>query len=138
MKALLVLVAFFASAAPLKKSAAPSSRKPAQSQIEFFKFRVVYGEKKTSFDIRKTAAGAHISLTNSNGQNGERDISGADFSYIRNKLNSIAGPSNAIEFCRRTYYEFEMGEKSLLGCMGSKNTTASALHDVAEVLARLF
>ena len=101
-------------------------------------YKVVYGDKVTSFVISKTKTGGAIEYSNNLGLKSSTKISTTDFDYLKDKVNKAKGPTNKLEFCRRSYIEVTTDKRKLMGCIGGQNTVARNLQSTVNLLSILF
>lgn len=101
--------------------------------------KIVYGEKTTFFNVLpKSGKAIRLYFANNEGGKGDRQISQADYDFVKDKIANLKGPSNNKDFCIRSFVEVRMDDKSVVGCLGSNNKVAKDLQEIADLFALLF
>ncbi len=115
---------------PLHLQAAPE--KP-------FRLMISFGEKITFYLVSPTNAGGRVDFSNNRGQRVSRDISAADYLYLKHKVADFSEqPSNNLEFCPRNYVEFTNDGNTLQVCMSSMNKLSLEANKVINSISFLF
>lgn len=113
-------------------------RKPSQVESPIIRFRVVYGEKTTLFNVSKGKNGGRVEFSNNLGARETKEISTADYDYLKSKVSNLSGPTNQKEFCSRNFIEVKVDSRELLGCLGAPNKHAEAIQEIINLISILF
>ena len=100
--------------------------------------QVVYGDKKTSFQISKTAKGGQVELLVNGHTQKSKDISSADYEYLQKKIIGISMAKDDKKLCSRNYILATADKRQGLGCLGSVNKASREARDTANLLSLLF
>ena len=115
-----------------------AGRRPTQAETAPTRFRVVYGEKTTSFVLSKVSTGGRVEFANTEGARATKTISAADYEYLKSKVAALKGPTNRSEYCPRSFVTVTTAERELLGCLGAPNALAKDLQETTNLLSLLF
>lgn len=113
-------------------------RKPSQVESPIIRFRVVYGEKTTLFNVSKEKNGGRVEFSNNLGARETKEISIADYDYLKSKVSNLSGPTNQKEFCSRNFIEVKVDSRELLGCLGATNKLAEDIQETTSLISILF
>ncbi len=133
--ALLVSQTAFGKELPKKKYV----RKPNQAEsFSPVQFKIVYGDKTTFFMISKSKTGGRVAFSNNLGARDNKEISAADYEFLKERVASFDEPSNLKAYCSRNYIEMTVGNLKTLGCLGSPNGLAKRLQETTNLISLLF
>lgn len=124
----------FAKPPTVKKT----SRKPNQVESSNIRFRIIYGEKTTFFVISKTKNGGLVEFSNNLGARDRKEISLADYRYLKTRVSNLSGTTNQKEFCMRNFIEVQNDNRKLLGCLGAPNKLAEDIQETVNLISILF
>lgn len=124
----------FAKSSAVKKT----NRRPNQVESSTIRFRVVYGEKTTFFIVSKTKNGGRVEFSNNLGARETKELSIADYDYLKSKVSSLSGTTNQKEFCMRNFIEVKTDTRELLGCLGAPNKLAENIQETTNLISILF
>lgn len=115
-----------------------AGRKPSQSEPTPITFKITYGERITLFSVSKIKTGGLVELSSNTGTRSKKEISAADYQFLKSKVSNLSGTSNSKEFCVRNYIELKAEGRELVGCLGAKNKIAQDMQETVNLLGVLF
>ncbi len=142
MKFLNATLLIFLATTSLAFAKAPSSkkslRKPNQVEITMIRFKIVYGEKTTLFKVAAAKTGARVDFSNNLGSHATKEISSADYDYLRSEVSNLTEPSNQKVYCSRNFIEITTEMHTSVGCLGAPNRLAHDMQKTVNLISILF
>lgn len=113
------------------------ARKPQAVSGTLF-FKTVYGERASLFRVTKMPRGGRVDFVNSQGSRGTKDISAADYEFLKSRVSAMKGPANQKRYCMRNYMEVKSDSKAVVGCLGANNKLSISMQQTVNILSMLF
>lgn len=133
-----LLISSFCFAKTSSSATKKQNRKPNQVESSTIIFKVVYGEKTTIFNVSKGKNGGRVEFSNNLGARDTKEISVADYEYLKSKVLGLSGTNNQKEFCMRNFIEVKTDSREFLGCLGAPNKLAVEIQETANLISVLF